>query len=401
VTKALSLVIKSVFGLLLGVLFGLGMVALLEKLPLKNDGSLYKNFGLKRPQVIGFQPFWLLPKADKPYEEFITTFTYFGLTLNDDGTIVKLVNPQEEEPGWTTLKSKNLEEKLTQARKTDLKLSLLVHNSNEEEIKTLLKDPVKHARRLVDDIYPIMEKYGFTDLNLDIESFQESDEPIQQQFTAFVTEVKRGLDQKSLGTLTVEITPVSLIKPRLTAATELAQIADFIVLMAYDFHYINSYLTGPVAPIGGVDKIREYDVETALKLALNIIPPQKLILGIPLYGYEWETLSNRLGAPTIPGGGATASNRRIEELMSTCEACLEAFDKQSQQPYLIFPAGKYFHQIFYENEESMQRKLKLAQKEQIAGVALWALGYEGERILDPVKIYKDTVQSVKVSPFSL
>lgn len=387
------------FGLkifLLGALGGVLLIFFLRFLPLRFDNKLYQIFGIKKPEIIGFQPFWLLERAGQAiYQSQITTFTHFGLTLDTDGTTVKLVNPQEEEPGWTTLKSEGLKERLEQAKKNGLKLSLLVHQSDEASISALIENPKKHAENLITDVTPLMQKYGFTDLNLDIESFKKATESAQQKMTDFVRQVKGELDKDNLGTLTVEINPTALIKPRLTDAKEIGKIADFLVLMAYDFHYVNSYLAGPVAPIGGVGKVREYDVEQALKELSNIVPPEKIILGIPLYGYEWETLSDAPGAPTIPGGGATASNRRVAELLTSCDHCLKAMDEQSKQPYIIFPDDDYFHQIYYENEQSLKEKLVLAKKHQIAGVALWALGYEGEKILNPLETYKKSVEWVR------
>jgi len=388
VSKNLFLIIKTSTTLVIGIFFGFFILLFIANLPLNFGSQLYKTLGIKKPQIIGFQPFWLLQKADRPYEKYINTLTYFSLTLDTDGTIVKLVNPQEEEPGWTTLKSDRLQEKLQQAKKNNLKLSLLIHNSNEASISALLKEPEKHAQNLVGDAAPIMQKYGFTDLNLDIESFEVASESAQQQYTAFVKEVKNGVDKNNLGTLTVEVPPISLVQPRLINVEEIAKIADSIVLMAYDFHYIYSYIAGPVAPIGGADTVREFDVTTVLKEVLNVVPPEKIILGIPLYGYEWETISNKPGAPTIPGGSATASNRRIAELLASCNNCTKAYDEQAKQPYVIFQDGDYFHQIYYEDEQSLEEKLKLAKEHKIAGVALWALGYEGENLLEPLKAYK-------------
>lgn len=385
-------ILKIFLAILSGFLMGVLLLFFLAKLPLSFDSKLYKIFGIEKPQIIGFQPFWLLERADKPYEKYITTFTFFGLTLDSDGTIVKLVNPQEEEPGWTTIRKEGFQEKLNQAKKDRLKPSLLLHNSDEASISALIKEPQKHAKNLISDVTPIMQKYGFEDLNLDIESFKEASESAQQQFTIFVKEVKKGMDENNLGTLTVEINPTALIKSYLINVEEIGKIADYLVLMAYDFHYIYSYLAGPVAPIGGAGEVREYDVETALNEMLNIIPPEKIILGIPLYGYEWETLSNKPGAATIPGSGATASNRRVIELLASCDNCPRAVNELSREPYVIFPEpdSDYFHQIYYEDEESIKEKLKLAKEYKISGVALWALGYEGDKILRSLKIYKNS-----------
>lgn len=158
--------------------------------------------------------------------------------------------------------------------------------------------------------------------------------------------------------------------------------------MGYDYHYAYSFLSGPVAPISGTGSIREYDVETAVKLALNVIPPEKLILGIPLYGYEWDTLNNQPISAVIPGSGKTASTMRVEELLKDCQNCITGIEEEAQQPYLIIPEEKYYRQIFYENEESLSKKLDLSKKYKLGGVAIWALGYEDSTILNPLKSYK-------------
>ncbi len=381
-------ILKIILALASGVLSAFLLIYLFATLPLNPTNKLYKFFGIKKNKIIGFQPFWLLKRADKPYEKYINTLTYFGLTLKSDGTILKLVNPQEEEPGWTTLKSEHFQKRLKQANKKHLINSLLIHNANEASISALLKKPEEHADNLIADVKPIMKKHNFTNLNLDIESFKKASESAQIQYTSFVKEVKNGLVENDLGTLTVEITPISLFAPRLTKVEELGKIADYLVLMAYDFHYIHSFYTGPVSPIGGAPQVREFDVKTSLQETLNKVPAEKVILGIPLYGYEWETLTNQPGAATIPGGGSTASNRRITELLASCDNCAYLFDDFARQPYLAFPDGDYFHQIYYENQRSIKEKLELAEEYKIGGVALWALGYEGKKILEPLKSYK-------------
>lgn len=383
-------VIKTLGALILGIAAGVLLLILLALAPIRFDSPLYTPLGIKKPQVVGFQPYWLLAKADKEgYSRYLTTLTYFGLVLDTDGTIVRLANPQEEEPGWTTLKGEKLKEYLT---KIDVKKSLLLHNANEASIAALLAKPEEHADNLVRDIAPLMKKYGFTDLNLDVESFQAASESAQMQFTAFVRQVRKGIDREKLGTLTVELTPISFVKQRVSNPQAIGELADYVVLMAYDFHYRGSYLAGPVSPIGGAGSTREFDIHSILEEAVKRIPSKKILLGIPLYGYEWETLGGSPGAATIPAGASTASHRRITELLGSCPTCTRGFDEVARQPYIVFPDGRYFHQIYYDDEASIAEKLSLATEFDLGGVAVWALGYEGEKLLEPVSAYKRSVQ---------
>ncbi len=330
-------------------------------------------------QIIGFQPYWLMSKAAKVYDG-IDTITYFGLTINSDGSIKKLNNPQEEEPGWTNLKNTNFANNTT---------SLLLHLSDDDEINKLLEKPEKNAVKLMSDVTPIMKSKKFSNLNLDIESFRESSASAQIKFTRFVKEVKKVVQKENLGTLTVEIPPIALFKKNLINPIEIGKIADFVILMAYDYSYAGSFVTGPVAPYGGAFKTREFDVRTTVSEAVKKIPSEKIILGMPLYGYEWETLDNIAGSAVIPGSGAVASSRRISTMLAD-EKYKPFNDKEASSPYIIFSDTKnknYFHQIYYENEESILEKITLAKNQKLAGVAFWALGYEDNKILQDLKIH--------------
>lgn len=385
--KNFFLILLSLF---LGVTTGIGVVKLTSpQTPVEE--ILYSPLGklTKKPHIIGFLPYWLIDKAQESYKDTITSLTYFGLTIGPDGRILKLLNPAEEEPGWTTFKQDRVEKILIQAKTEKLDTSLLIFTGDEDDILNIISTPLESAQNLLSDIAPIMQKYSLTDLNMDIESFDKASASSQLKYAEFLKEVKKILSESKLGTLTVDITPESLIKPRLTNISLIASIADYIVLMGYDYHYIYSLRSGPVAPIGGAGSFREYDVETAIKLALQVVPPEKLILGIPLYGYEWETLSDHPVSGVIPGSGKTASSKRISEILASCNNCILGTDEEAQQPYIIIPESNYFRQIFYENQESLSKKLELAKKYKLGGVAFWALGYEDSTILKPLKSYKN------------
>ncbi len=385
--KNFFLILLSLF---LGVGTGIGIVKLTSpEIPVEDILHSPLSFSKSKTQVIGFLPYWLVDKAQKSYKDKITSLTYFGLTIGPDGRILKLLNPTEEEPGWTTFKQDRVERILSQAKNEKLATSLLIFTINEDDILNIINTPAASAQNLMSDIAPIMQKYSFTDLNMDIESFDKASPSSQLKYAQFLTEVKKILSESKLGTLTIDITPESLIKPRLTNISLLASIADHIVLMGYDYHYIYSLLSGPVAPIGGAGLVREYDVETAVKIALQTIPAQKLILGIPLYGYEWETISDRPVSGVIPGSGKTASSQRISDILASCDNCRKGFEDVARQPYIIIPESNYFRQIFYENEESLLEKLELSKKYRLGGVAFWALGYEDSTILNPLKLYKN------------
>lgn len=355
---------------------------------LRFDDPRLAVVGIRKPQIVGFLPYWLLSKADKDYTQYLTTLTYFGLVVDADGKPIYLAQPGEEEPGWTALKGEKAEAFLSSARKQNLKRSLLVHSADEEKIAELIQNPEVSARALVSEVAPLMTNRGFTDLNLDIESFRPASVSARTNFAAFVRTVTEEIRAANLGTVTIEIAPIAFAKQFLIDPNEIGAMVDYVVLMAYDYHYSGSLIAGPVAPVGGAGSEREFDVEVAVAEAVRRIPKEKILLGIPLYGYQWETLEKMEGSATIPGGASTASTRRVSELLSVCATCSAVIDPVSREPYVIVSQDGYYKQIYYENESSLREKILLAEKYSLGGVALWALGYEDDTMLTPLSDYK-------------
>ncbi len=387
-------ILFAITGFLLGGVLGFIVVQqiplLTSKKTVNTITELSESLGLKKHKVIGFLPYWLLSNADKDYSQYITTLTYFGLTLESDGTIQKITNPGESEPGWHTLNSGKMDEILKDAKDHNLELSLLVFSGNEENIAGLMSDPEKHAQNMIEEISPIMKQYGFTDLNIDIESVKVASPEARTHFTEFISEVKKQVNKQKLGTLTIDVSPTAMLRDYLINVDEVAPLVDYMVFMTYDYHYMGSYVTGPVSPIGGMGTEAESDIQTGIQLAKEIMPEHKIILGIPSYGYGWETVSTDPRSAVIPGSGLVISNRKLENLLSECTNCEIQFDTNAKEYYVVYEdeeTGTY-HQIFYPEEKATKEKIQLAETHHLGGIAIWALGYEGDTLLRPLADYK-------------
>ncbi len=382
-------VITSFLGLLGGLITGYVIIFYTPLYSFEKQQHYISPLIDSKPEVIGFLPYWLMSKAKNDYSQQITTLTYFGLTIGADGKIVKLVNEQEEEPGWSALDSDILKTHLEMAKKKNIKRSLLVFSGVYSDIDALISDPLIHANNLVSDVAPIMKEHGFTDLNLDIESTIVASDEARDRFVQFVKAVRSGLDKNNISSLTIEISGNDIIKPYLIDAKRVAQYVDHMVFMAYDFHYIGSSVTGAVAPLFGAGITSEFDTQAAIEKLLAVMPSEKLILGIPLYGYEWETLASTPHAAIIPGTGLTASNSRVQSFLSNCSTCSATFDDESKESYVIYndKETSTFHQLFYPDEKATSEKVNYAQTMHLGGLALWALGYEERTIMTPLETY--------------
>jgi len=376
--------------LLLGVLgFGITFLAVKfafnrESAPAQIIKESVASLGLKEHRSIGFIPYWLLDKADKDYSGYLSEMTYFSLTVNPDGTIQKYTKPGEAEPGWYALTSGKF------TPPPNLKMSLAVFNGDPEKINQLIAEPEAHAAALTGEVSPIMDEYGFTALNLDLENVLDASESARQNFTAFVRALKTNLNKP----LTLDASPTDLVKTRTIDLKAVEAYIDAVILMTYDYHYSGSYVTGPVAPNAGAGIESEFDTETGIQKALEILPADKIILGVPLYGYEWETLEPGRRSAILPGSGIVASNRRVEEFLAGCASCSAQLESAAQESYLVYKDQETntYHQIFYPDEKFMKAKINLANKYNLGGLAFWALGYEGNSLLNPVAGYQSALK---------
>ena len=379
----------SLTGIAVGVLLGAYLLFATSLFPFgtQNSPAILINPLSPKKSVIGFLPYWLLDKASKDYSKQITTLAYFSLRVDGNGNIQELLTPQQEEPGWYALESGKLTQFFNSALKNNLTLSLTVGSGDINAISALVSDPVNHAKNLVSDIEPLMTKYKFSDLNLDIEDTQVASAAARTHFTQFVTEVKREL--KNDQSLTVEISPTDVIRNNLIDPKAIGKIADNVVLMAYDYHSTSSFVTGPVAPLSGAGVTSEYDVTSAVEKALEQIPAIKLSLGIPLYGYGWESLGQSPRSAVIPNTGLVVSNRTAEALLSSCSNCSMQLDREANEKYIssFDQTTNDYKTVFYPDKSSTQAKIDLANKLELNGIAVWALGYEGNSILQPLEKY--------------
>lgn len=147
--------------------------------------------------------------------------------------------------------------------------------------------------------------------------------------------------------------------------------ADYVVIMGYDEHYSGSPEAGSVASIGFV--------EEGIKKTVDQVPPEKVINAVPFYTRIWETNGAKLTAQAVGMELAEefVANHKIET----------RWDEVTCQNYGEIQEGDSFYQVWLEDEQSIEVKLNIMQKYNIAGVASWRLGFEKASIWDVIGNY--------------
>lgn len=137
---------------------------------------------------------------------------------------------------------------------------------------------LQNKEKLSIQIVDAIKKYQLDGVNVDLENLTESD---RGNYTAFVRLLKSKLPVGKSISVAVAANPNGWSTGWQGSYDykELGNIADYIMLMAYDEHYEGS-AEGPIASI-------EF-VEDSIKYALKFISCDKLILGVAFYGRYWS-----------------------------------------------------------------------------------------------------------------
>lgn len=343
-------------------------------------------FASKRQiKVTSFLPYWNLKDDYQIDWNAFDTLIYFDLLVDQDGYIIHRENG-EMEPGWRNFQSDKVQKVLTMAKKRGKKVGISIA-AFDDEVLTGVPADVGKQQTLIGEIMGLMAEYGFNHINIDFEYFPKTeDKEFGQNFNIFLDNLRRAIKQKNDNiVLSVDIYPKAVIRNTPYKVREMSAIADQTILMAYDFFNILSENSGPVAPLK-TNNEKEYSITQTLQAYIGKIEMNKLTLGIPLYGYEWQTVDDQPRSSTVPRTGQTASYRRVKELIADKDLTVN-WDATASSPWLWYETDGELHQIYFENMESLKLKIQLAEQLHLGGIAFWALGYEGnnKEIWDYVK----------------
>ncbi|MGE5613772.1 MAG: S-layer homology domain-containing protein [Bacillota bacterium] len=235
---------------------------------------------------------------------------------------------------------------------------------------------------LASQVAEAISEYGLDGVNVDIENMTENERDI---YTDFVRLLREKLPDGKTVSVAVVPNPYGLTQGWHASYdyAGLARYCDYLLLMAYDEHY-----QGDVSKTGGAGPVAGYPfVEASIKAALREVPAGKLLLGIPFYGRLWKR-----GAAY---GGYGISNNTVAELVMEYNGKV-IYDHVQKSPRAVvtikasgkkpvvfgntLEAGTY--DIWFENEESIKRKLELVGKYGLKGAGSWSLGQEEKSTWD-------------------
>jgi spore germination protein YaaH len=254
---------------------------------------------------------------------------------------------------------------LAQLRKAGVRLVPTIANVinggfTYQPLASILHDPNKSAHNIA-AILALVQRENFAGIDIDYENLHGPD---RQVFSDFVTQLANVLHEhgKTLSvTLFAKANDAGYDQRNIAQDySAIGKVADEVRLMGYDYHWATSD-PGPIAPVNWIQDVLRY--------AVSVIPPSKIILGIPMYGYDW-----------VDGTGTPVAWLQAFRLATQYHATIR-FDSASQTPYFTYTDAKgHYHQVWFENAASATAKLDVARNSAIGGVYLWLYGYEDTNV---------------------
>lgn len=279
-----------------------------------------------------------------PYLSFLSIFSY---GFSPDG---ELIPPDDE--------SLLLAARENQAAPI---LVLTPLDENEKFSNKLISQVVNNPaarENLINNLLTVMGQKGYYGVDVDFEFVLPTD---KEGFISFISQLKGAMSGAGYKVFVALAPKTSGTQQGLLYEAHdykrIGEIADYIFLMTYEW----GYAYGPPMAVAPLNKVREvYDY------AVQEIPPEKIIMGIPNYGYDWTL-------PFLRGENraVTLGNQEAVQMAMNLRAEI-LFDEIGQSPYFFYTDEEgSAHVVWFEDARSIDAKIRLAEEYGFIGFGYW------------------------------
>ena len=302
--------------------------------------------------VFGYHPYWMGTAWQNYNYNLISTIAYFSAEATPTGGLSNL-------HGWPVTGLINT------AHTNGVDVVLCVTLFNNSDLTTLLGNAT-YRQNLIDNLLTQVQAGNADGINVDFESFPASQ---KQNMVQFITDLTNTFHTEIPGSQVTLATPAVDWNDGWDY-NALATVSDGLFIMGYDYYYSGSSSTGPNSPLTGNGYSISWTVNDYLNKTNN--QPEKLIIGYPYFGFEWPATSSSAGAPTTDTGTA----KFYAEMEGNALSYGKLWHESSQTPWYHYQNPNWV-QGWYDDSLSLSLKYDFAINNDLLGVGIWAMGYDG------------------------
>ena len=229
---------------------------------------------------------------------------------------------------------------------------------NNQLIKVIVENP-ELQDKLIEQMLDIFSEKGYVGLDIDFEYILPEN---RSQYAQFAGKVRQKMNENGYK-VSVAVAPKISTNQRgiLVEGVDYAMLgenADAVFLMTYEW----GYTYGPPMAVAPLDRVRQ-----VVEYALTQIPREKLILGIPNYGYDWPLPYERGITRAQTLGNVEAVDIAVEN-----GAPIE-YAQVSQSPWFTYRKNGMEHVVWFEDVRSITAKWELVKEYGLRGARYWNL----------------------------
>ncbi|XP_062920860.1 di-N-acetylchitobiase [Mobula hypostoma] len=263
---------------------------------------------------------------------------------------------------------------------------LLCH-AHANEVRVVLKGDVA-IKDIIDQVnrtawihskVQLAKKQFLDGINLDLEeavAYQSVEYFALTQLVKETTEIFHQEIPGSQVTFDVAWSP-DCIDGRCYDYVEIANSCDFLFVMSYDIQ--SQIWDDCVAKANAPYYQTESGINGYLKLGID---PKKLVLGVPWYGYDYPCIhmseAGRCDLQSVPFRGAPCSDAAgtqipYKKIMQQVDKSITGrfWDDDQKAPYYIYMVNKTYHEVWYDDPQSISKKALLLVKFNLRGIGMW------------------------------
>lgn len=225
---------------------------------------------------------------------------------------------------------------------------------------------------LINNLVNLIQTRGAHGINIDFEGVPSSQ---RANLTAFMIDLSNALNaanpnyELSICTYAVDWNDVF-------DEVALAPYIDYITIMGYDYYWSGSTQAGPGDPLYGFTS--GYDRSLSRTITYYVdegMPENKIVLGLPYYGREWETVSNSVPSNTT---GGFVSSRTYAYVKDNASGNYTGgiYNQRSVSRLYAFQVSGNWRQCWITEGYEMRKRHDFVNQRNLKGIAIWALGYD-------------------------
>ncbi len=271
-----------------------------------------------------------------------------------------------------TLENKADLDYVRNAHNRGIQVWALFSNSFDKELTHKILSSTKAREKVIKQLLYFAKIYELDGINVDFEMVGKKD---GENFVQFIKELTPYLKAEDLVVSVDMYVPSAWTKHY--GRREVGEIVDYIMVMTYDEHWGTSPESGSVASLGFVDE--------GIEKTLREVPKEKVVMGLPYYTRIWKE--------EVKDGKLKVSSKA-----TSMDNAFKHFDEKGVKFTWLEDIGQFYaeyeedgatYKLWLEDVNSIEAKMGIYDKYELAGVASWQVGLESDEVWDVLKKHLD------------